>query len=456
MFQAEKKESISADIASINDETSDGLNVRNLRDLSKQQWNSGIAAWLGWVFDGLEMHLYTIVAAPLVMHLLNVTNPADPLVREKSSWIQAAFLVGWALGGGFFGRLGDLLGRSRVLSLTILTYAIFTGISFFAQTWWQLLIFRFIAALGIGGEWAIGSSLLSETWPKKWRPWIAGVLQTGVNIGVLMACLTTYLMASLPKNYVFLVGILPALLVFWIRRSVPEPQEWQIAKNKAQTHIPGIAELFKGTVRRTTILTIIVCATSLTAWWAFLFWNHQHLRNLPDIAHWTSQEKDRLVSTAFFIVIAVSVIGNFFGAWLAKRLGFRRAISIMCLGFFFAMFGSYCVPRDHISLMYWIPWIGFFSGVFALFTMYLPPLFPILLRTTGAGFCFNIGRIAAAAGTIIFGLYAHVGDFRQALLYDGFLFLPAMAVAMLMPELKDKSEKDPPGVMTCAPKTEPS
>ena len=94
--------------------------------------------------------------------------------------------MGWALGGGFFGRIGDRLGRSRALSLTILTYALFTGLSFFAQTWWQLLIFRFLAALGIGGEWAVGASLLSETWPRRWRPWIAAVLQTGVNLGILV------------------------------------------------------------------------------------------------------------------------------------------------------------------------------------------------------------------------------------------------------------------------------
>jgi MFS family permease len=417
-------------------DASDRQDAASLRDLSQQQWRSGIAAWLGWLFDGLDMHLYTIVAAPFVMQLLGVGSPADPLVREKSSWIQAAFLIGWALGGGFFGRMGDLLGRSRALSLTILTYALFTGLSFAAQTWWQLLIFRFLAALGIGGEWAIGSSLLSETWPKRWRPWIAAVLQTGVNIGILVACLVTYLMAGLPKRYVFLVGILPALLVFWIRRSVPETQEWQDAKQQSKGSAPSIADLFKGDVRKITLLTIVVCAASLTAWWAFLFWNPQHLRNLPSIANWTSQEKERLVSTAFFIVIAVSMAGNFFGAWLAKRLGFRWAVSLMCLGFFLTMFASYCVPRDHKSLMLWIPWVGFFSGVFALFTMYLPPLFPTLLRTTGAGFCFNIGRIAAAVGTVVFGLYTQVGDFRLALLCDGFLFLPAMAVVLFMPEVK--------------------
>src|SRR5499427_1321620 len=109
--------------------------VTRLRDLSSTQWKSGIAAWLGWLFDGLDMHLYTLVAAPFVMQLTHAATVSDAVVKEKSSWIQAAFLIGWALGGGFFGRIGDKLGRSRALSLTILTYAAFTGLSYLAQTW---------------------------------------------------------------------------------------------------------------------------------------------------------------------------------------------------------------------------------------------------------------------------------------------------------------------------------
>src|SRR5436853_874276 len=139
--------------------------------LTAAQWKSGIAAWLGWLFDGLDMHLYTLVATPFVAQLLH-TSTKDPAVGHKTAWIQGAFLVGWALGGGFFGRIGDVLGRARALSLTILTYALFTGLSFFVQTWWQLMICRFVAALGIGGEWAVGASLLSETWRKRWRRWI--------------------------------------------------------------------------------------------------------------------------------------------------------------------------------------------------------------------------------------------------------------------------------------------
>src|SRR5262249_32556127 len=192
-----------------------------LRDLSAQQWKSGIAAWLGWLFDGLDMHLYVLVAAPFVTELLRVGNEKDALVGYYSSWIQATFLIGWALGGGFFGRIAARLGRSRALVLTVLTYALFTGLSFFAETWWQLLLFRFLAALGIGGEWAVGASLLSETWTRRWRPWMAAVLQTGVNLGVILASLANFLLAGYPPRTVFLVGVLPAFLVLWIRRAVP-------------------------------------------------------------------------------------------------------------------------------------------------------------------------------------------------------------------------------------------
>ncbi len=421
-----------------------------------------MAAWLGWLFDGLDMHLYGLVAAPFVAYLLGVTDVAAQDVKDKSSWIQAAFLVGWALGGGFFGRLGDIIGRSRSLSLTILTYACFTGLSFFAHTWWQLLIFRFVAALGIGGEWAVGSSLLSETWPRRWRPWIAAVLQTGVNLGVLLACWTTYLMAGLHPKWVFLVGILPALLVFWIRRHVPEPVEWAKAKAAAGAVEPGVSDLFRGRVRRITLLTIIVCACGLTAWWAFMFWHAQHLRNLPDLhaakaaafqqlvaagalgdappdaARWIAMEKQKVVSTAFFIVISSSILGNFFAAGLARRLGYRRSIAICYAGFFVMMLATFIQPRGWESLVwFWFPAVGFFSGVFGLFTMYLPPLFPTLLRTTGAGFCYNIGRIVSAVGVVFAGSLASGGDFKRTLIFASLLFLPAMVVAWVLPEPAD-------------------
>jgi MFS family permease len=321
--------------------------------------------------------------------------------------------------------------------LTILTYAMFTGLSYFAQTWWQLMICRFLAALGIGGEWAVGASLLSETWPRKWRPWMAAVLQTGVNLGVMLAGLATFVLAEFPKRTVFLVGVLPAFLVVWIRRAVPEPDEWREAKRDAIDAEPGFLELFRGDVRRTTVLTLLVCAFALTAHWAFLFWYLQHLRNLPDLGSWTEPQKSHLVSRVVWLVMLASIAGNFLAAWLAQRLGYRRAITCFCVGYFLSMLATYSTPLSHTKLWYGFAAIGVCQGVFALFTMYLPPLFPTLLRTTGAGFCYNIGRIAAGLGTVFFGLFSKVGDYRLALLGAGFLFLPAAGIAWMLPDLPD-------------------
>ncbi|MEQ1853338.1 MAG: MFS transporter [Chthoniobacteraceae bacterium] len=456
---------------------------QSLRDLTPEQRKSGLAAWLGWLFDGLDMHIYTLVAVSFVAILVNAdtlrtdfaaldanrdgsltaaewtAGPAfadtdtnrdgratrdeyevyaarvhtgDADVKQKASWIQAAFLIGWALGGAFFGRLGDLLGRSRSLSLTVLTYAAFTGLSFFAQTWWQLMIFRFLAALGIGGEWAVGSTLLAETWPKKWRPWTAAVLQTGVNLGVLMAVVAGNLLAGSHPRWIFLIGVAPALLVFYIRRHVPEPETW--AAERSTTPGLSVMDLFRGPTLRITVVSIGICAFSLTAWWAFMFWQTQHVRSLPEVVAMSAVDRDNLVNTTFGWVIGISIAGNFFAGWLARFTGYKSALLIMFGGFVVTMSAAFGpVHPVHAMTGFWLPAVGFWSGVFGLFTMLLPPLFPTLLRTTGAGFCYNIGRIAAAVGTIFAAQITQGGNYRQTLLYDGFLFIPAMLFTLLLP-----------------------
>jgi MFS family permease len=416
--------------------------AEGLRGITKTQWKSGIAAWLGWMFDGLDMHLYTVVALPFVAELLGASRSAE--AGYYASWIQASFLIGWAVGGAVFGRIGDRIGRSRALVLTILMYALFTGLSFFAQTWWHLLIFRFLAALGIGGEWAVGASLLCETWPKRWRPWIAATLQSAVNIGVLFAMVATVLLSGFPYRYVFLVGVIPALLVVWIRKAVPEPEEWHAARAAECDHPqPAVGQLFRGAIRRTTLLTIAVCSFSLTAHWAFMFWSLQHLGTLPGVKEWDPKAISRFKMYALVVLMVASIVGNFIAGAIAKRTGYRFAIVVMCVAYFAAMAGTYAAPRDYRTLfnLMWV--LGACQGLFGLFTMYLPPLFPTLLRTTGAGFCYNIGRIAAALGTVYFGTLAARGgvhiDYRLTLLYASFLFLPAAVAVMFMSEPPDEN-----------------
>ena len=405
------------------------------RTLTSQQKKSGLAAWLGWMFDGLDMHIYTLVATPFVAQLL-VLPRTDKQVGEKGALINAAFLIGWALGGAFFGRIGDVMGRSRALCLTILCYAGFTGLSAISTEWWHLMVFRFLSALGIGGEWAVGASLLSETWPKRWRPWIAATLQTAVNIGVLLACFFGYLFENTEPRYIFLVGVFPALIVLWIRRAVPETEEWHAARASTEKP-PGLTDLFRGAAAKTTWIVLAICGVSLTAHWTFMFWQQKYIRDLPEVRDLSSAGQNRAAVIALMVLMAGSILGNYAAAAVARAVGYRKAVVSFCLVYGVVMGVTFLEARTHFAILIGFFFIGLCQGVFGLFTMCLPPLFPTLLRTTGAGFCYNIGRLIAAGGTVFFGLFTKVGDVRQALLYAAILFIPAAGLACWLPEPKD-------------------
>jgi MFS family permease len=405
------------------------------RSLTSQQKKSGLAAWLGWMFDGLDMHIYTLVATPFVAQLL-VLPRTDKQVGEKGALINAAFLIGWALGGAFFGRIGDVMGRSRALCLTILCYAGFTGLSAISTEWWHLMVFRFLSALGIGGEWAVGASLLSETWPKRWRPWIAATLQTAVNIGVLLACFFGYLFENAEPRYIFLVGVFPALIVLWIRRAVPETEEWHAARAGSEKP-PGLTDLFRGAAAKTTWIVLAICGVSLTAHWTFMFWQQKYIRDLPEVRDLSSAGQNRAAVIALMVLMAGSILGNYAAAAVARAVGYRKTVVSFCLIYGVVMGLTFLEARTHSTILIGFFFIGLCQGVFGLFTMCLPPLFPTLLRTTGAGFCYNIGRLIAAGGTVFFGLFTKVGDVRQALLYAAILFIPAAGLACWLPEPKD-------------------
>jgi MFS family permease len=346
-------------------------------------------------------------------------------------------LLGWAVGGTVFGRLGDLLGRSRTMSLTILVYAAFTGLSALAQSWQQVLAFRFLCGMGIGGEWAAGAALVSETWPRHWRPWVSAVLMSAYEIGMLVAATAGVLLAESPRM-AFVIGALPALAVWWIRRSIPEPAEWRAARSAAAGAEPGIADLFRGDVRRTTILTTLLCSVALTIAWAFLYFMPQHLRTLPEIHALSDAGRTRYVNHVFFATTLAALAGNFAAALLVRRFRYRGAIALMFLGGMLGMIATYAAPHGHPGIVIWLSLTNFFVlGLYGLFPLYIPPLFPTLLRTTGAGFCYNVGRVVAASGLLIFGLLTPLHDYGRALFFVAFLHVPVILLALRMPEPRE-------------------
>ena len=414
--------------------------VRAWRSLAPQQRRSGIAGWLGWMFDGLDMHLYTLVATPFVAALLH-TAVSDPDVGRKGSIIQAAFLAGWAFGGAVFGVIGDRLGRSRTLVLTILCYSLFCGLSAFAQNWQQLMVCRFLSALGIGGEWAVGAGLLSESLPKKWAPWIAGVLQSAVNVGILIACVAGWAMENQNPRWIFLVGVVPALITLWIRRAVPETDEWSNAHEK--TAPPRIRELFAPSHASVTWRVLLICAMGLTAHWAFMFWQQSFIRQHEAVTVLGLVTPNRAANTALAVIVGSSIAGNFLASFLATRWGYGRAMAAMAALYGILMATCFATPWPYGVTLMWFALIGICQGLFGLFTMCLPPLFPTLLRTTGAGFCYNIGRLAAAGGTVFFGLFNKVGEPGRALLFASILFIPATFLMLWLPSPVCESDPAP-------------
>lgn len=403
----------------------------------RSQWRPLVAAWLGWAFDGLDGYLYILVATRFVTQLLDKEQP-DAEVAAKSAIIQGFFLVGWAVGGAVFGRIGDRLGRSRTLTITILTYAVFTGMAFFATEWWHLLIFRFIAALGIGGEWAAGSSLVSETLHPRHRAWASAALQSGYMVGIIAAVLSMRSMSHLDPRYVFLVGVLPAFVVLWIRRNVPEPEQWKHAAASGPT--PPLSALFAPGLRRTTLLTMGLTSVALTTVWSFLYFSAQMVTQIGRRDGLSTPQISDLLAQVIIVNMLVNIVANFAATYLARAVGARWAFFLLMLGALASLLiGFWSVPtRENLLLVTSLQ--AFFGlGLFGIFPLYIPPLFPTLLRTMGAGVTYNIGRLISAAGTFTGGaIAAQLGGGAEgaaaAIWWTGLLYIPGLLLALRMPD----------------------
>ena len=226
----------------------DEMNPTGLRwyqGVDRYAWIVLLVCALGWMFDCFDQSLFNLVRAPSVRDLLMLEHAAalangtmtdaniGTLVKEQSGNLVSIFLIGWAAGGFVFGVLGDKLGRTRTMIITILIYALFTGLNGLAQNMTQYYICRFLVALGVGGEFAAGASLVAEAWPQRSRPMALGMLQALSAVGNISAAFTTLAMQNMSWRYVYFIGALPALLLVFIRKNVHEPEQWHAAKAEA-------------------------------------------------------------------------------------------------------------------------------------------------------------------------------------------------------------------------------
>jgi len=392
-----------------------------------------LAAFLGWMFDGFEQAIFPLISNPCLTEL---TGGDKKLIGMWNGYITASWLLGAASGGLVFGWLGDRIGRVRAMALSILTYSVFTGLGYFAQAPWHLLILRFVASVGMGGEWALGVALVMECWPERWRPLLAGAIGAAANVGYLTLGVIGYVFPVRQSNwrFVLLLGIVPALLTFIIRLFVPESERWKQSVKHQQAR--PVREIFSGPLRRNAILAIIFASVALIGTWA----------SVQQIPIWVDRQVAADNPAAKAIAQAASAVGAIIGCLLAPllggRIGRRPAYFLLCLlslAFCLILFWGMSTFNALFVLMVVIVG-GVTASFYGWLPLYLPELFPTRVRATGQGVSFNTGRIFAAIAALNMGpiVAAYGGSYAHMCGTIVFIYVVGMILIWLAPETKGK------------------
>jgi MFS family permease len=411
------------------------------------QWLVLFVAWLGWVFDSMDSTIYAIVLHPALQELLGPTAGTaaeSDIIGWYGGIIFSIFLIGWAAGGVLFGVLADRFGRTKTLIFTILIYAVFTGMAALSATWWQLAIYRFLTALGIGGEWAAGAALVAEVWPEDKRAKAAGILQSAWAAGFLFAALVNLAMSGLGWRVLFLIGIAPAIVAMFVRLWVKEPERWVKARANEQLAGDGssgkLAELFSPALRRSTLVGSGLAFVAVFGLWGATNWTPTLIRALPSLKGLDGSTLSDYVSYATMSLNVGALVGYLSFGPLADRFGRRAIFAAMCAGSLVTLPITFFVPRSYCHVLVLLPILGFFNnGIFSGFPIYLPELYPTRIRATGAGFCFNIGRVLASAGPFLTGfLVTALGGFGPAASTIALIYLLGLLILPFAPETRGK------------------
>ncbi len=411
------------------------------REISGYQWLVLVVAWLGWVFDSMDATIYSLVMTPALGELLGPRG-----TPENIGWygglIFAVFMCGWAVGGVLFGVVADRLGRCFTLVITILVYALFTGLASLSHTWWELAVYRFLTALGIGGEWAAGASLVAEIWPESLRVKGAGLLQSAWGAGYFLAAGVNVLLSRFSWRMMFLVGLAPAIVALLARLGVREPERWTEAR---RAHAPTSAratflELFTAETRRDTLVGSALALVAAFGLWGATAWTPSLIHELLRPRRLDSVTSVRLASFATMSLNAGAILGYLAFGPIAERLGRRGAFLVMMLGSAVMLPACFYLPHAYLTVVMLLPALGFFSqGFFSGFPIYFPEIFPTRIRATGAGFCFNAGRVLAASGPLLMGyLVARLGSFARAASSIAIIYLLGTLILPFARETKGK------------------
>jgi MFS family permease len=390
-----------------------------------------VAASLGWMLDSFDVMLYALVLASLMADL--------GMDKATAGQLGSLTLIASAVGGIVFGVVADRFGRTRALVASVLIYSVFTAACGLAQSILQLAIFRVLLGLGMGGEWASGAALVSETWPAEHRGKALGVMQSSWAIGYgAAAVVNAIVLPAFGWRAVFFVGVLPALLTFWIRRRVKEPEIWRRARQeKTAGALGGLADVFRPDLLRLTVAVTLMNACTMFAWWGFNLWIPAYL-SLP-----VEKGGVGLTTVAMSSLVVVMQIGMWFGyvtfGFASDVMGRKRTYVLYVVAAAVLM-AAYASTRNPLVLLALGPFVAFFgTGYFSGFGAVTAEIYGTRIRATAQGLTYNVGRIASAIAPFVVGSLADTRGFDAAFLVAASAFLLAAVCWIFIPETRGRA-----------------
>lgn len=396
------------------------------KTVSKTQWYALLAAMMGWALDAFDVLLY-VFALTTIMKEWNLST-------VQAGLLASVTLFASAFGGIVFGVLADRIGRKNALMATVLIFSIMSGVSGLTQNFWQLALARTLLGLGMGGEWASGALLVSETWPPEHRGKAIGIMQSGWAIGYIFAAIVAgTILPWLGWRVLFFIGILPALFTVWVRTKVEEPEIWVKTQEKKKEGF-SLLQIFRPDLLRYTVFCTFIASFVMFAYWGLFTW-------LPGFLSMPVEKGGAglsMVKSSLWII--PTMVGAFFGyitfGFVADKFGRRPTFSaylIICAVLVY-IYGN---TRDPRLLMILGPFVGFFgSGYFSAFGAFISELYPTRARGSGLGFTYNVGRMASALAPTTVGYFAGKFGVGAALTITAVAFFVGAVSIFLVPETR--------------------
>ena len=428
------------------------------RELSGYHWFVMSVASMGWMFDTMAQQLFNLARKPAIRELLG-GGASDATVSEQAGYATMIFMIGWAIGGVLFGVLGDRLGRAKTMMMTILCYTIFTGLSVLSTGVWDFNVYRFLCGLGVGGQFAVGVALVAEVVPDRARPYALGMVQAFSAVGNMLAALAGIVLGQMETagaivgawRYMFLAGAVPAPLALVVFKKLKEPAQWLKAR-AAKKRMGSFRELFaEPRWRRNAIVGMLLAFSGVVGLWGIGFFSYDLLRPVLEQAFraqgLTGAALAGKTGTWIGITSLLQNLGCFFGVYaftyLTHYTGRKKAFAVSFVAAMLATAFTFWKLKNLSQIFWMVPLMGFAQlSLFGGYAIYLPELFPTRLRSTGTSFCYNVGRLAAAAGPLTLGLLTSrvFAGYAEPMRYAGvtmcLVFLVGLAALPFAPETK--------------------